>query len=276
MEFSPQWRAIQREVQLAAEQLAIGTTTLGQANHAQPGLYSQAFFSLSIGFERLAKLIIVADYATTHGGSYPTDRELRKFGHDIAALLKQCEQVSLRHRSGKEHSAPPDSQIHQGIVTGLTEFGRLSRYYNLDFLVGGKAAAFPDPVAAWWNRVGKPILDRHYSAAQRQKDEAIAAECATMMSPSFVLHFAEGGERIEDVTILMQRAIATQVVQKFGRLYTLQIIRWLAFLMSDMAKIVLHRHGLDAFFGLGETLSIFMCDDRYLITRKRLSIYTGC
>ena len=49
MTFSAEWRALQREAQLAAEQLAAGVTALGRANHAQTGLYSQAFFGLSVG-----------------------------------------------------------------------------------------------------------------------------------------------------------------------------------------------------------------------------------
>jgi hypothetical protein len=55
MMFSPQWHAIDREGQLAAEQLASGVTILGRANHGLKGLYTQAFFALSIGIERLAR-----------------------------------------------------------------------------------------------------------------------------------------------------------------------------------------------------------------------------
>ena len=48
--FSPEWHALGREAELAGEQLALGVTALGRANHAQQGLYTQAFFALSIGF----------------------------------------------------------------------------------------------------------------------------------------------------------------------------------------------------------------------------------
>ena len=40
------WRAVQREAQLAASEVAHGATVLRRANHAQPGLYTQAFFGL--------------------------------------------------------------------------------------------------------------------------------------------------------------------------------------------------------------------------------------
>jgi hypothetical protein len=274
MTFSPQWHAIGREGELAAEQLASGVTILGRANHAQQGLYTQAFFALSIGMERLAKLIVVADYAISNGGRYPTNQQLKGFGHDIAALLQRCEGISARYRSGRLHAIRPSSPIHQGIVVGLSEFGVLSRYYNLDFIVGGKATALPEPIGAWWRRVGVPILASHYTEAQRQKDVVWATATAALMGSSSVLHHTEDGKPIDDLSELMQRAMATRVVQRYGRLYTLQIIRWLGFLLSDMADLAAHGHRLESFFGLGEAFMIFMCEDDYLKGRKRLSIYS--
>jgi hypothetical protein len=274
MVFTSQWHAIGREGELAAEQLATGVTILGRADHAQKGLYSQAFFALSIGLERLAKLIVVADYAITHGGRYPTNRELRDFGHDIAALLDRCQEISARHRTGKVYADRPTGVIHTGIIAGLSEFGVISRYYNLDFLAG-TVATYPEPIHAWWSRVAMPILAQHYSAAQRDKDAAWATASAVLIGPAFVLHYAEDGTPIDDVTALTQRAMATRVVQKYGRLYTLQIIRWLAFLISDLADLAAGRHDVDAFFGLGEAFTIFMNDDKYLKSRTRFTIYAG-
>jgi hypothetical protein len=274
--FSPQWQAIQREGHLAAEQLASGVTILGRADHAKKGLYTQAFFALSIGIERLAKLIVMADFAVTNGGRYPTNQDLMRFGHDIATLLLRCEEISSRYRDGQVQAIRPNGPIHQGIIAGVSEFGVLSRYYNLDFMVGGKAITLPEPIGAWWRRVGMPILAKHYSKAQRQRDEGWATETAASMGPSFVLHHAEDTTPIDDAVTLMQRAMATRLVQKYGRLYTLHIIRWLAFLVSDLAELAAHRHRLDAFFGLGEPFVIFMNeDDDYLSKRKTFSIYAG-
>ena len=46
----------------------IGELVVGKANHSQHGWYNQAFFNLSIGFERAAKLAIDVDYALNHAG----------------------------------------------------------------------------------------------------------------------------------------------------------------------------------------------------------------
>jgi hypothetical protein len=158
MMFSLRWHAIGREGHLSAEELATGVTILGRPTMLQKGLYTQAFFALSIGMERLAKLIVLADFAIGNAVRYPTNQQLKDLGHGIEGLMKRCEEISLRYRSGQEYSIRPKEPIHQGIVTVLSEFGILSRYYNLDFLAGGKAAKLTEPIAAWWTRVDVPIL----------------------------------------------------------------------------------------------------------------------
>jgi len=274
MTFSPQWHALGREAELAAEQIASGVTALGRANHAEKGYYTQAFFGLSIGFERLAKLIILADYAITNSGKFPNDNDLKKIGHDIGTLLDKCEKLSIKHRSGKEHSERPNESVHQGIVTTLTEFGKLSRYYNLDFIVGGKASQLPEPVATWWQRVGQPILTKHYSAHQQKIDTAQSAAVATLMRKfTTVLHHTEEGAIIDDVEALMLRSGASRIVQKYGRLYTLQLVRWLSFLISDLSSVGAYQKRIEPLLGLDEPFRMFLNDDRYLRGRKTWSIY---
>ena len=94
--FSHEWHALGREAELAAEHLALGALRLGAPNHAHKGLYNQAFFALSIGFERLGKLILVADHAIETGGSWLTDDELRSAGHDISALFDAAELIARK------------------------------------------------------------------------------------------------------------------------------------------------------------------------------------
>jgi len=102
--FDAQWRAVQREAQLAAEQAAHGITVLGRANHAQTGYYTQAFFALTIGLERMGKLIFLADHAIRSVGSFPNDRDLRKFGHDLKPLLSKCEEISADLDQKRDYS----------------------------------------------------------------------------------------------------------------------------------------------------------------------------
>ncbi len=131
-----QWRAVQREAQLAAEQAAHGVTVLGRANHAQTGLYTQAFFGLSIGLERMGKLIFLTDHAIRSDGAFPTDQDLRKIGHDLASLLAKCEAIGAGLSQDRDYMAWPSDAIHRGIEDVLSLFATKLRYYNLNHLAG--------------------------------------------------------------------------------------------------------------------------------------------
>jgi len=273
MMLSAEWRALMREAQLSAEQIATGVTVLGRANHAQVGLYSQAFFGLSIGLERLGKLIIIADHAIRNGGSFPTDADLKQIGHDLRKLLPRCEAIGRTIKTDRSYASRPTDPIHQGVEITLSEFATKSRYYNLTYIAGSAGGQF-DPISTWWEHVAKPICDRHYSESQRRKDEAQAAIMEKLLeSHSMVLHHTEEGAEINDLGTFFARAGVTAVVQKYGRFYTLQIVRWLSSIMSELSHRGAYEKRIEPLLGLDEPFSIFRCDDRYFLNRKTWSIY---
>jgi hypothetical protein len=273
--FSAEWHALGREAALAAEQLASGATLLGKANHAQKGLYLQAFFGLSIGLERVAKLVAVADYAIENHGRFPNNDDLKnRFGHQIDVLLNYCDQLSIKWRNGQDYSERPNLLIHKGIVETLTEFAKLSRYYNLNLIIGREAKQIPEPIGAWWQRVGQPILQKHYTQRQREKDEAHGKVMNALLGDiAIVIHHDEQEKKIDNVEAMMMQTGATRIVQKYGRLYTLQIVRWLTFLISELSFIGAYQHGIEPLLGLNEYYGIFMNNDAYFKKRKTWSIY---
>ena len=272
--FGAQWRAMQREAQLAAEQAAHGVTVLGRANHAQTGFYTQAFFALSIGLERMGKLIFLADHAIRNGGAFPTDQDLRKIGHDLGSLLDKCEEIGAGLSQNRDYMARPNDPIHRGIENVLSLFATKLRYYNLNHLAGGGLGQ-QDPVALWWEKVATPICDRHYSERQREKDEADAAAMEFMIGDiSTVIHTAENGDPIRNVNSYFARGRVTRVVQKYGRLYTMQIIRWLASIMFDLSHRGAYEQRVKALLGLHEPFTIFLNEDSYFRGRRTWSIYS--
>ncbi len=268
-----QWRAVQREAQLAAEQAAHGVTVLGRANHAQTGLYTQAFFGLSIGLERMGKLIFLADHAISRDGIFPNDQDLRKIGHNLASLLAKCEAISAGCSQERDYVVRPSNAIHRGIEEVLTLFATKLRYYNLNHLAGA-AKGHQDPMALWWEKVAAPILNYHYSQRQREKDETDAMTIEKMIGGiSTVMHSTESGEPIQDIHTFFAHGKATRIVQKYGRLYTLQIIRWLASIIYDLSYRGAYEQRIQSMLGLHEPFTIFMNQDQYLRDRKTWSIY---
>ena len=82
-----------------------------------------------------------------------------------------------------------------------TRATNVTRYYNLELVTGSQTAAIQDdPIAAWFERVTKPVLARHYKDRYRTKDERKARLVDDLMSDfTLVRHQGEAGEEIRTV-----------------------------------------------------------------------------
>ena len=65
------------EATLAAEVVCAGVTTLRKASTPRSGLFELALFNLSIGFERICKLILLLDHYFA-AGSFPNNDLLKE------------------------------------------------------------------------------------------------------------------------------------------------------------------------------------------------------
>lgn len=265
-------RAVQRESQLAAELIGHGITMLGRANHAQTGSYALAFFGLSAGMERMGKLIFLADHAIQNAGAFPKKNDFEHFGHKIKKLLAKCESISSGMDLSQNYMQRPNRPIHQDIVKVLDLYATGRRYHNLNYIGGEKDKL--DPIGMWWEKVGKPICELHYPKKQREKDLREAAILENVLGCNTkVIHSAESGEAIGDVQTFYARGGGTEVVQRWGRLYTLQIVRWLAAIIYQLSHLGADKKGIDPLFGMHEPFENFLMDDGYLRRRKRWSNY---
>ena len=151
----PEWRALRREASLVSQLIGSGATALGRASYADGfGEYYSAFFGLSIGIERLAKLILIADYAIEHWGALPHQEAVRKFGHKLTALTERADQIASKHGLTLEFPKP-DNPICWAVLDCLDAFADASRGRYANFEAIGNPAFNPDnePVNRWWTRV---------------------------------------------------------------------------------------------------------------------------
>lgn len=269
----PEWRATQQEAQLAAEQICTGITALGRANYAQKGYYTQAFFGLSIGLERMGKLIFIADYAIQQHGAYPADATLRKISHNVLSLLSECEKISQRLDPKRHFPTRPNGQIHQAIEEIISLFATRLRYYNLDYLTG-KGENRQDPMRLWWEKVAIPICAKHYSKRQQEKDEAVGRTLEGDLGNMCLIRQAtEDNNAIGDLFSAYTQSRVALTVQKYGRLYTLQIVRWLTSILFELSHEGAYKHNISSLAGLNEPFVMFFNDDPFLLRRKTWSIY---
>jgi hypothetical protein len=266
------WQALANEAGLAAEHLGVGVTALGRANYAQRAYYSQAFFALSVGLERSCKLALVVDHALQNGGRFPDNNEVRRYGHNLASLLKEMDRVAER-RGVDEQRRLPRSEIHTGIVKTLSRFAtNLTRYYNLDLVTGAKGIDDRlDPVVEWQRRVTEPVLARHYPDRSFRRDLARAAALEQLAGPYMLVHFfAEDGSAIRSPGAAAQRTAETEFARRWERMYVLQLAR---FAGAVLAELGYQGGGSGDIPSFSEFFALFHNSDAYFRGRKTWSIH---
>lgn len=269
----PNWAPLKREATLIQQLTGAGVTSLGRASYAKGlGNYYNAFFSLSIGLERLAKLVCVCDHAIENGGSFPTPKQLKAtYGHDLEKLIDKVEEIEKRHALKLNHGRP-QGEIQNAIVACLNSFAdaKQGRYNNFDALDSGQDRAQFEPLRKWWDEVAEPILRKHfYGEKTEQRALKHASHLESMWGAnSSVLYFDERGDLMNSLRQASIHTGKTEVVQKWSRYYSLTTIRWLSCLFSQLCRKACYDSGLDAFSGHWEFFSTYCVDDSFLKTRK--------
>lgn len=267
----PEWHFVKQEAQLVRHLLGSGATALGRANYAdKKGEYYTAFFGLSVGLERICKLILVIDHALSNQGQMPPQEVVRRFGHQIEKLMDSVAEAVSRQSVTARFSRPKDS-VSLKIIENLDAFAdaRRGRYANFEAL-GDPNLTAHEPISKWWNDVAEEILrQRYYGKNVQAQVEANAHMINALLGDqAFVLHTTETREQMTDLETASRRTGQTEIVQKWARYHTLTVIRWLASVYKALAWRAVYDYGYDAFFGSWEYFYTFTVDDSFLKTRK--------
>jgi len=268
---TPEWHSIGRETKLVRHLLGSGATSLGRASYGdQMGEYYTAFFGLSVGIERLAKLILVADHAISNAGQMPDQKVIKRFGHRLKDLLDAAAVIETKYELKLTYERPTDP-ITTKIVDCLDAFADATRGRYANFAaLGDPNLASDEPISKWWTDVAYLILKKHYEGKSVQtRTEANAAAIHQFLSPfSIVLHHDEQGSTMQDIRTASLHTGQTKVVQRFGRYYSLLLVRWLSDLFSELARKAAYGERYDAFFGAWEYLDTYTVPEEFLKRRR--------
>lgn len=267
----PEWHFVKQEAQLVRHLLGSGATALGRANYAdKKGEYYTAFFALSVGLERLCKLILVINSAIENGGQMPSQDVVRRYGHQLEKLIDAVAAAATHQSISQNHNRPVNA-IVSAIISNLDAFAdaRRGRYANFEAL-GDPNLTSHEPISKWWNEVAEPTLDQHYQGTKTQARVESNARLIDQLIGGFTLvhHTSETREMMTDVETASRRTGQTAIVQKWTRYYTLTLIRWLSDVYKEIAYKAVYEKGYDAFFGSWEFFDTFLVDDSFLRTRK--------
>lgn len=157
-----------QEAHLTKNALLSGFDTLLKANFFQDkdGFFYSSFFNLSIGIERILKLVVVTHYMLTHNYQTPTkSKMMNDYRHNIRKLYTECLNL-LPIYLHPNASSPIRTVNDEYLIDFLTEFGKGSRYFNLDEV--SEPTQDRSPLYKWLDIV-RAIYENHTPYQIRQR-----------------------------------------------------------------------------------------------------------
>lgn len=179
MSFPPVWHLLGQEGYLAQSCLCTGLTALRNANLGnKTGLFYSAFFELSIGFERMMKLIYVLDYLAQHQCNAPDEKTLRSYGHKLKKLWGFSQKTAAKHGIDALDTLDADP-IMVKLITFLANFAHADgRYANLNQLAAPNNRT--NPLAAW-AEIASTLFETHAT----HKEKLTADLCGSSAEAAF-------------------------------------------------------------------------------------------
>lgn len=272
--FSPYWIALSAESTVAADQVLAGGAALGELDPVSIGSFYKAFFALSIGYERMAKIAIQVDSRLVTG-SFLASKEMKIVGHKLSNLFDRVEEIADRRGYAKlANGVRPDQPIHKELGDLLTGFATTGRYDHLDAL-GGHGWAGDTAENRWDNSVLPLLTAKHLTPrlrrsidASRDRFESFTVEArASGFAASFLQQDINGKMRT-GIGDIAERSLVYEKMNPWGRMYALQIGRWLARVLGELSTDAIPTGDVPY---LSEFFGWLLSNDELLRTRKDLS-----
>ena len=221
-----------RETMMAVHLLGTGLTSIRKYNFTSKGSFYSGMFSVTIGLERILKLILLLNYKINNN-CYPDDDFLRRKGHKIKALIKDCKEINdnLIDTKLKNSQETFDDLLVRKIVNFLTQFSTDTRYYNLN-VVTGESTNLNEPLAHWDNEICLIILNRH--PPSKKKIEEYKNSAMALEPYSIVHHTHENGSHIGDVNSLFHQSSFIEEKQGYSVYYIYKIVSFAIELLVEL------------------------------------------
>jgi len=250
------------EAYTASGLIGSGLTMLRKMDFSRETYFSQSLFSLSIGLERLMKLIIIYDYRYSNEGNFPSNEYLKhQIGHNLTKLYSNIKCIAARFEKDRLFNEVDADPICTKILSILTDFAMNSRYYNLDQLSQAKSVG-KNPINEWEEFVNDHIVKRHFKISSN------TIEKPTVTNPN---NAKSNEERMQIVTInnLQNSFYHGQFIEvkaKYSMFYMYKIIRAICSVTNFPEFYI--------FPILSDHFAIFMNeDDRYVLSKKAWDNY---
>lgn len=234
-----------KEGYIAYTSIGYGLSALRRAGIHMQGEYYQAFFQLSIGLERLMKLLIIQQFRATHS-RFPSNKAMKEYGHNLIEIYKKIYEFEANDKN-KE-----DDTLSIKILEFLSEFAMSSRYYNLDSLTGRQQTVNP---LDQWSKIQDEIYDRHFRNRKTTPKSKMTDLLIDIMNEnSYVVAYNEKNELFNSTKELLIKTEKNKRVQGHSVYYFYLIIQRLVEVLENI------EYDYNLYPCLREFFVLFNCD----------------
>ncbi len=216
MKFSPTWYLLEQEGLLAQACLCNGLTALRRANLGdKKGLFYSAFFELSIGFERVLKLVLILDHMARNQLVPPDSKAVEDYGHKLCALLDAARSVcAVRNVTALDGFQANSLPI---LILGfLDDFAHPGgRYSNINKLTGHKHQKMVDPIARW-GEISSQIMQTQATPRERERAQMIGQMASIAFGDAAASLMSDLDQQHMDVAPLHVRASELDTAAKYA------------------------------------------------------------
>ena len=206
-----------KECGLTATSIDQGLISLRKSHFAAKGLYYQSFFLLSIGIERLLKLIFIVK-TLVEKDEFPNNNELKNYGHNIIKMFELITGELYPNDNFLENN-----DLFKPILTFLSEYAQSSRYYNLDTL-SGRNTVTGDPLHVWYD-IQQVIKIKHCKVKDFNAYEQELID--RLKNNSFFLYTTENDKPVSNAYEYFEEGKYLDKIQGYSVWYFYQIINYL-------------------------------------------------
>ena len=216
MQFSPTWYLLEQEGLLAQACLCNGLTALRRANLGdKKGLFYSAFFELSIGFERVLKLVLILDHMARNQLVPPDSKTVEDYGHKLRALFDAAKAVCTARNVTALDGFQADS-LPIVILGFLDDFAHPGgRYSNINKLTGHRHQAMADPIARW-GEMASQIMRTQANARERERAQLNGRMASIAFGDAAASLMSDLDQQHMDVASLHVRASELDTAAKYA------------------------------------------------------------
>ncbi|MDD5033897.1 MAG: hypothetical protein PHE55_03995 [Methylococcaceae bacterium] len=216
MAFSATWFLLEQEGMLAQACLCNGLTALRRANLGdKKGLFYSAFFELSIGFERVLKLVLILDHMARNKLDPPDSKTVEDFGHKLRSLFDATKVACATHGVDALDVFQANS-LPIVILDFLDDFAHPGgRYSNINKLTGHKHQTMADPIVQW-GEIANRIMQTHATPKERERAQLNGQMASVVFGDAAASLISDLNQQQMDVAPLHVRAAELDIAAKYA------------------------------------------------------------